>query len=706
MRLTFHPSKLFYNLAVLSLAALLFLSGCFVLDFNDDPPAEDNETNPSPSAQPSPTPRGFYDHEQGAFTIQYPRNWEKIEEDEYRVSVRSRSDQVVFTALSFQGSPEDTLDDFQALWFEGATIVTQSDDFEVSLANGLAATARDLRVELEEGELLDFRVAFYNRDGQEYVGIFYAPENGLEDQADTINTIYASFTPYVRSLFDTPRDETLVMLGYDPNPVDLDPAQTTSGASDFVGLLYAGLVRQSPGLAIEPDLAESWVIDSSGTIYTFTLRADAAFADGQPLTSADVVYSWERAADPETNSPSVKTYLGDILGLQDKLEGQAETIAGLQIINERTLQVTLDAPKPYFLLKLTFPTSFIVNRADVEAGAAQEDDQWVFAAHGSGPYILDQYEETSSITFKPNPYYHTPPSIPYVAFIINPGGSAISRYETGDLDILYISGDTSLRVRRPDDPLNADLSTITTLCTTYVSMSNSLPPFDDPNVRRAFLLAVDREILLERLTRNLNLPALTIFPPALPGFTLDNALPEYDPEAASAALAASRYAGNLPEIVLETSGFGIDPGSTVKALVEMWRKTLGVDVRVVLLDPINFTQAARENPAHMTLSGWCADYPDPQNFTEPLFKTGAEFNDVGYSNPNVDALIDQAGIEPDPQRRVAMYQEIERLLLEDLAIIPLQHGVRDVLVQARVKGFVISPLNGAIVPYLYIEPEK
>jgi len=235
-------------------------------------------------------------------------------------------------------------------------------------------------------------------------------------------------------------------------------------------------------------------------------------------------------------------------------------------------------------------------------------------------------------------------------------------------------------------------------------MNNTLPPFDDPNVRKAFLLAIDRDIYLERLMRNLDLPALTLFPPALPGYTSEHAVPTYDPDAARAALAASKYAGNMPEVIIESSGFGVEAGNSVSALVEMWRKTLGVDVSVLLLDPINFTQAARENPAHMTITGWCADYADPQNFTEPLYRTGGEYNDAGYTNPAVDALIDQAGVEKDVTRRLAMYQEIEKMLLEDFAVIPLQHNVFDVLVRPRLQGFVLSPLNGAIIPYLSIDP--
>jgi oligopeptide transport system substrate-binding protein len=293
-----------------------------------------------------------------------------------------------------------------------------------------------------------------------------------------------------------------------------------------------------------------------------------------------------------------------------------------------------------------------------------------------------------------------------VAYVLNPGGSAISRYEDGTLDLLNVGGETALRVRRPDDALHGELQSIASLCTTYIALSNTLPPFDDPNVRRAFLLAVDRAIYLERLTRNLDLPALTLFPPALPGFTSTHVVPDFNPDAARAALAASKYAANLPEIVIEAYGYGAEPSQAVNALVEMWRRALGVDVRVLLLDPINFTEAARENPAHMTFTGWCADYPDPQNFTEPLFKTGAEFNDAGYSNPEVDALIDQAGVAEDPVQRLALYQEIERILLEDLALIPLQHNILDVLVKPRLLGYVLSPLNGPIIPYLAIDPNK
>jgi oligopeptide transport system substrate-binding protein len=130
----------------------------------------------------------------------------------------------------------------------------------------------------------------------------------------------------------------------------------------------------------------------------------------------------------------------------------------------------------------------------------------------------------------------------------------------------------------------------------------------------------------------------------------------------------------------------------------MWRRTLGIEIKVVFLDPIHFTEAAREYPAHMTHTGWCADYPDPQNFFEPLFSTGAEFNDAGYTNPELDALLALANVEADRERRLDLYQQAEKLLLGDFALIPLNHAISEMLVKPRILGYTLAPMS---VQFIY-----
>jgi ABC-type transport system substrate-binding protein len=392
--------------------------------------------------------------------------------------------------------------------------------------------------------------------------------------------------------------------------------------------------------------------------------------------------------------------MGDILGVKEKLAGKAESVAGLKAIDERRLEVTLDSPKPYFPAKLSYPTSFIVDQATTKTSPRD----WVWKANPSGPYKLKEYTEGESLILVRNPNYHNPAAISTITFVLNPGGSPISRYEDGTLDILYVGGSTAERVRREDDPLHDQWQSAPSLCTMTVQMNNSIPPFDDPQVRKAFALAVDRDGFVERLTNNIELPALTILPPSMPGFSPDLSAVSYDPAAAKTALQASRYAGNLPPVSLEASGLGTEGRADVNALVENWRQALDVEVEVIYLDSNNYTREARNEDGQMSYYGWCADYPDPQNFLDVLYHTDSEFNVSGYTNAQVDSLLGKANIEADPARRVQLYQQIEKLLIDDFAFIPISHSVYDVLVNPRVEGFVLAPMNADYISWLSLKP--
>jgi oligopeptide transport system substrate-binding protein len=158
------------------------------------------------------------------------------------------------------------------------------------------------------------------------------------------------------------------------------------------------------------DLAEKWNVSPDGTVYTFHLRENAKFHNGRAVTAQDVIYSWERAASPALESDTVLTYLGDILGVKEMASGQADHIEGLRALDDHTLQVTIDAPKPYFLYKLTYSTAFVVDKENVESG-----DEWYRQPNGTGPYRLREWKRFESIVYEANPdFYLGGPSIPYV----------------------------------------------------------------------------------------------------------------------------------------------------------------------------------------------------------------------------------------------------------------------------------------------------
>ena len=656
----------------------------------------------------TPFPEGFYANFDAGFSFIHPTSWQLDAEDSTFVRLIDQSLGMVTIVIGYPAVDETSggqVEDIDSVTADLApnlfdTPTTIGDTFTVTVGQDIEAQAKDITTKLPSGEMLA-RVVFLTQNYRSYILLFVAPTDSIQAGETDINQLLGTVNLFSPQPFGLPKDHNLILAGFDPDPEDLDPARTTGSASGYVGLLYTGLVRLTPGLAVEPDLAERWSVSPDGTVYTFILRDNLKFADGSPITTEDVIYSWERAADPKTASPTARTYLGDILGFNDKLDGKADTISGLKAEDDRTLVVTLDAPKPYFLAKLTYPTSFVVD----EHQASASSDDWVWKPNSSGPYGIKDYTETKVLVFERNLSYHTQTAIQYVTYILDPGGSWISRYEDGTLDILGLDQATTERVRRPDDPLNAEWKSGTSLCTNYVTLNNSLPPFDDPLVRKAFAMAVDRDTYAERLTNNLSLPALTLLPPGMPGFS-EGLAAVFDSEAAKKALADSTYAGNLPPVTLEASGFATEGSASVNALVEMWKTTLGVEVKVSFLDPQKFTEAAVKEQGQMTLYGWCADYPDPQNFLDVLFHSGSEFNTAGYSNSKFDQLVDQAGVENDPAQRLAFYQQAEGLLLEDYGVIPLLHSVDDVLVKPRVNGYVLAPIVNLYLPWLSLTPEN
>ena len=205
------------------------------------------------------------------------------------------------------------------------------------------------------------------------------------------------------------------------DPPTLDPHITTDSTSAvIVNEVFGGLVTISPDIEISPDLAESWDISPDGKVFTFRLRQDAKFHDGRPVVAEDFRWSLERAADPLTESPVADLYLSDILGVADKLEGKAQSIRGLRVIDDHTLELTIDAPKSYFLAKMTYPTGFVVDRKNVEGNK----NDWVFEPNGTGPFRLEQYDIGETIVLGRNELYHLgPPFLDQVEFILS-GGDA------------------------------------------------------------------------------------------------------------------------------------------------------------------------------------------------------------------------------------------------------------------------------------------
>jgi len=365
------------------------------------------------------------------------------------------------------------------------------------------------------------------------------------------------------------------------------------------------------------------------------------------------------------------------------------------------LQVTIDAPKPYFLYKLTYPTAFIVDKANVESG-----EEWYRQPNGTGPYRLREWKSFESIVYEANPdFYLGKPSIPYIVIQLY-SGVGTRLYESDEIDITGVSRYDADRFLDPTEPLHNELIAGVDLCTSFVVFDATRPPFDDINVRKAFTMAFDRQKFIDVVLSGHALPANGLYPPALPGFNLALKGLPYDPAQARELLKQSKYGGSdgLPPIVFTDAGTGTYVSGDVAAMAQMWQQNLGVTITVENIEPNYYLdQVYAGNHGQMISSGWCADYPDPENFADVLFHSGSSQNNGGYSNPQLDALLEGARVKQDVTKRIAMYQQAEQMIVDDAAVLFTTHSLSYQLVKPYVKGYVFTPIDVPIERYMWLE---
>ena len=500
---------------------------------------------------------------------------------------------------------------------------------------------------------------------------------------------------------ETPPTGEGVLNLYGIDPLTLDPAVSGEMTShEYIMQLFGGLVRLDDSLEPAPDIAQSWQVSQDGRTYTFYLRQDVRFHDGREVKAGDFKYSWERACDPETGSLTAATYLGDIVGVREVLSGEREDIGGVRVIDDYTLEVTIDAPKSYFLSKLTYPTAFVVDRADVESGG-----EWWHSPNGTGPFKLKQWDENQLLVLERNElYYGESAKVNLVVFQLW-GGVPMNMYETGRIDVTSIGISYIEKVTDEAGPFYQDLRVAPELSFFYIGFNTAEPPFDDVNIRRAFSQAIDKDKLVSLVFKSMMRRADGILPPGMPGYNEELLGLDYDIDGARELIANSRYGdvSQLPPITITTAGWGGLISQALEAIVYQWRNNLGVEVKVRQLEPERFLYHLGEEKDEMFYIGWIADYPHPQDFLDVLFHSGTDNNYGEYSNPEVDALLERAGVEQDNNLSLALYQQAEQLLVEDAACLPLWFGQNYILVKSYVEGYNLNPLGFAILDEVSVE---
>jgi oligopeptide transport system substrate-binding protein len=485
-------------------------------------------------------------------------------------------------------------------------------------------------------------------------------------------------------------EQSLRLAGPVEEPRTLDPAFTTDVSTSFLcRQIFRGLVVFDGDLNPIPELAHRVEISADGLTYTFALADGATYHDGRAITSDDVIYSLTRALSPFTpgiGATNGVTFLTDIVGADAVLSGESETLAGLAAPDDRTVVVTLARPRATFLMKLASAPASIVDRNDVDRG-----DGWWRTANGTGPFTIAEWREREMLTLVANGgFVNSRPSLDRVDIIVGPqAGAELNLYQAGEVDLAGIPSNSVDRMRAPESGFAAQVRELPMFATEYIALRTDIEPLDDPHIRRALILAFDREKLAPVMFDGKVIQASGIIPDGMLGkerWEADNA--PYDVDAALAEIAASRYgdAANTPPIELFSFG-----SSTVAAVASTVSDATGLTVEAVTVQWNDFIDLLPQGRVMSYSWTWVADFPDPETFLDPLFASWGGQNFVGYSNPAFDDLLLEAAKRPVAEERIPFYEQAQQLLLDDAVLMPGTHPRQYVVVRPELQGLEITP---------------
>ncbi len=532
-----------------------------------------------------------------------------------------------------------------------------------------------------------------------------APRIKYERNFDALDEFATSLAIADLQPFSVQREEALVLY-LDLGPLTMDPALATeAGSAQYIGHIFGGLVRLNDDLEPAEDLA-TWTVSDDGLTYTFTIKEGATFHDGTSVTANDVVYSWERALSPDLTIPGgALPYLDDIVGAREYAAGEADSISGVTTQDDDTLIVTIDAPKSYFLSKLSHTYASVLKEDNVyeaqptppgsetDAEDSDVENPWWHTAIGTGPYRLEDFIQGRAMHLRAYEGYHgEQPNVRDVVYLFH-SGLPIPMIQEGVVDATTLSLRSYQALQEEESPLVDYVAVTPALSVSYLGFNTAIAPFDDPDVRRAFLWSLDREAIYGDDAEEVAI-AQGFMPPGLPGYDENIAPIPYTPERAKALFDSTEYGQmeDRPAIFVALGG-SISP--VQRAAFAMWEENLGVRIVYQEFGQSYFYGLSRilEGDEDITGAniyeyGWIADYPDPHNFLDTLFHTESEKNAGKAGTAEIDALLEQARTAGDD--RLELYQQIERALVEEAVAVPLQFGADYLLVADRVRNLFVN----------------
>lgn len=479
--------------------------------------------------------------------------------------------------------------------------------------------------------------------------------------------------------------------------------------SNVMRNLLEGLVETDNNGQLVPGVAQQWQSEDE-RIWTFTLRDDARWSNGQPVTAQDFVYSWQRLADPKTASPYA-SYLqaAHVANVDAILSGKAAPAElGVKALDDRHLQVTLSEPVPYFVAMLAHSAMKPVYRPAIE----QWGEQWTQPQHyvGNGAFTLAEWVVNEKIVVKRNPQYwdnaHTVME-EGVFLPLSSENSDINRYRSGGTDMTNSVVPPEMFKKLQQD-LGDEVKISPLLCTFYYEINNKKAPFDDARVRAALKLTLDRDIIAQKIMGQGQIPAYGLTPPFTHGITLSP--PAWAQQTQSERNASAKQlladAGfNQQNPLRFTLLYNTSEQNKRQAIAaaSMWQKNLGAVVTLQNQEWKTLLETRHQAQYDVVRATWCADYNEPSTFLNMLL-SGSSINTAFYHSPAFDQLMQQTLTSADEAKRASLYQQAEAQLDKDSPIVPVYYRVSVRLVKPWVGGFTgKDPQDMLALKYYYIK---
>jgi oligopeptide transport system substrate-binding protein len=517
------------------------------------------------------------------------------------------------------------------------------------------------------------------------------------------------------------RTQTL-LVGNGAEPQDLDPQIVTVLTDQNIMMaLFEGLTALDEQTTRPvPAAAERWEESADGLTWTFHLRAGLKWSNGEKLTAGDFVAAWQRALDPRLAAENA-WYLYAIKNAEAFNTGKLADPAmpassgveqlGFAAPDERTLVLTLEHPVPYLPALVSLPAWFPVNPRVIEKFGAQarRDTAWTRAGNhvGNGPFRLVEWSPNARIVAEKNPHHWEAGRTRLerlVFFPVENPDVEERNYRAGQLHVTFSLPVDKIAAWRsagqPGDPGQLRLDPI--LQTFFLRFNTRQPPLDNPRVRRALSLAIDRDILARTVLQGSRQPARSLTPPGTGGY-LARAVASTDFAAARQLLADAGYPGGhgLPSFEIQTRNDDLNP-RLAEAMQAMWLRELGVRTAIAPTEQKIWIQNQKALSYALTIAAWTADFPDPVTFLG-LFTSDSAYNWTGWASAEFDGLLVRAAGALDPAQRYELFQQAEKLLLESAPIAPVHFGAQTYLLHPAVKGWVPSLLVFRRYQYLSLQ---